>query len=201
MIDTENQQFRGANLDESLTAACAGLRAHIGEIQYEIVQEGNDGVIVDARIDPVAVLGLFLSEVFRSGSLDLQVRLSDNGPEALEGELSGSDLGMLTAGFGKGLDSLQYLCNRVLNRRLRDHMPVHLDGDGYKERRARKLQDEAESAAEQALERQGPVTIGPYTAAARREVHIALADDPTVETCSDGEGFLKRIIVRPLRRR
>lgn len=199
-MDPVYQEFRGCSLDECLTAACAGLRAHIGEIQYEVIKEDPDGVTVEARIDPVAVLGLFLSETFRAGSLDLQVRLSD-GPDALGGELSGTDLGMLTAGFGKGLDSLQYLCNRVLNRRLRDHVPVHLDGDGFKERRARKLHDEAEKAAEKAMEQQGPVTIGPYTAAARREIHMALADDPTVETCSDGEGFLKRISVRPLRRR
>ena len=199
-MDLADHCFRGGTLDESLTAACAGLRAHIGEIQYEIIEEDRDGVTVDARVDPIAVLGLFLSEAFKAGELDLQVRLAQ-GPEALVGELSGSDLRTLTAGLGKGLDALQYLCNRVLNRRLRDHVPVHLDGDGYKERRALKLQDDAEDAADKALRRRGPVTIGPYTPAARREIHLALADDPEVETHSDGEGFLKRIIVRPLGRR
>ncbi|RKZ71015.1 MAG: hypothetical protein DRQ48_04885 [Gammaproteobacteria bacterium] len=199
-MDLADHQFRGGTLDESLTAACAGLRAHIGEIQYEIVEEDSDGVTVDARVDPVAVLGLFLSEAFRAGDLELQVRLSQ-GPEALVGDLSGSDLRTLTAGLGKGLDALQYLCNRVLNRRLRDHVPVHLDGDGYKDRRAVKLQDDAEDAADKAIQRKGPVTIGPYTPAARREIHLALADDPEVETYSDGEGFLKRVVIRPLGRR
>ncbi len=199
-MEPTDHRFRGGNLDESLTAACAGLRAHIGEIQYEILEEDRDGVMIEARVDPMAVLGLFLSEIFKAGDLDLQVRLSD-GPEALGGELSGDDLRTLTAGLGKGLDALQYLCNRVLNRRLQDHVPVHLDGDGYKERRALKLQDEAESAADKAMERRGPVTIGPFTPAARREIHLALADDPDVETISDGQGFLKRIVVRPLGRR
>ena len=199
-MESTDHRFRGSNLDESLTAACASLQAHIGEIQYEILEEDRDGVMIEARVDPIAVLGLFLSEVFKAGDLDLQVRLSD-GPEALGGELSGEDLRTLTAGLGKGLDALQYLCNRVLNRRLQDHVPVHLDGDGYKERRALKLQDEAEAAADKAMQRRGPVTIGPFTPAARREIHLALADDPDVETISDGEGFLKRIVVRPLGRR
>ncbi len=199
-MDLVDHHFRGGTLDESLTAACAGLRAHIGEIQYEIIEEDSDGVTVDARVDPVAVLGLFLSEAFRAGDLELQVRLAQ-GPEALVGDLSGSDLRTLTAGLGKGLDALQYLCNRVLNRRLRDHVPVHLDGDGYKDRRAVKLQDDAEDAADKAIQRRGPVTIGPYTPAARREIHLALADDPEVETYSDGEGFLKRVVIRPLGRR
>jgi len=199
-MELTDHRFRGGNLDESLTAACGGLRAHVGEIQYEILEEDGDGVTIEARVDPVAVLGLFLSETFRAGDLDLQVRLSDN-PEALGGELSGGDLRMLTAGLGKGLDALQYLCNRVLNRRLQDHVPVHLDGDGFKERRAQKLQNDAESAADKAMQQRGPVTIGPFTPAVRREIHLALADDPDVETISDGEGFLKRIVVRPLGRR
>lgn len=199
-MELTDHRFRGSNLDESLTAACSGLRAHVGEIQYEILEEARDGVVIEAKIDPVAVLGLFLSETFRAGGLDLQVRLSDN-PDALGGELGGGDFRMLTAGLGKGLDALQYLCNRVLNRRLQDHVPVHLDGEGYKGRRAVKLQDEAEAAADSAMQQRGAVTLGPYTPAVRREIHLALADDPDVETFSDGEGFLKRIIVRPLGRR
>ncbi len=199
-MELTDHRFRGSNLDESLTTACSGLRAHVGEIQYEILEEDRDGVVIEAKIDPVAVLGLFLSETFKAGDLDLQVRLSD-GPDALGGELGGGDFRMLTAGLGKGLDALQYLCNRVLNRRLQDHVPVHLDGEGYKGRRALKLQDEAEAAADSAMQQRGAVTLGPYTPAVRREIHLALADDPDVETFSDGEGFLKRIIVRPLGRR
>ena len=43
--------------------------------------------------------------------------------------------------------------------------------------------------------------MGLMTPAARREIHLALADDPGVETESDGDGFLKRVVVRPRRRR
>ncbi len=155
--------------------------------------------MVNAEIDPVAVLGLFLSETFRAGELDITARLAVR-DEALEGELEGADLRFLTASGGRGLDALQYLSNRVLNRRLSSHRPVHLDCDGFKERRAHKLQERAEEAADEALRRGAPVTLGPLTPAARREIHLALADDPGVETNSDGDGFLKRIVIRPRRR-
>jgi spoIIIJ-associated protein len=123
------------------------------------------------------------------------------GEDALEGELEGQDLRYFTSSGGKGLDALQYLCNRVLNRRLTEHTPVHLDTDGFKERRAQKLQERAEGAADEAVRRGAPVILGPLTPAARREIHLALADDPGVETESDGDGFLKRIVIRPSRRR
>jgi spoIIIJ-associated protein len=196
----DGREFRGETLDAALSAACTELRARIGELYYDVVDNAADGVVVEAEVDPVAVLGLFLSETFTAGGLELTARL-DLTEDALEGEVAGADSGLLTAAGGKGLDALQYLCNRVLNRRLRRHLPIHLDIEGFKERRARQLQDTAEDAADEALRTRSPVVLGLMTPAARREIHLALADDPGVETESDGEGFLKRVVVRPRRRR
>jgi len=195
------REFRGDTLDAALSDACSTLKARIGELRYDMdgAQDGSE-VIVRAEVDPVAVLGLFLSETFRAGDLDLTARL-DETDEALEGELAGADCGILTAAGGKGLDSLQYLCNRVLNRRLDRHLPVRLDTGGFKEQRSLDLQNKAESAADEAIRTRSPVVMGLMTPAARREIHLALADDPGVETESDGDGFLKRVVVRPRRRR
>jgi spoIIIJ-associated protein len=76
-----------------------------------------------------------------------------------------------------------------------------LDIGDFKERRSLQLQDKAEDAADEALRTRSPVVMGLMTPAARREIHLALADDPGVETESDGEGFLKRVVVHPRRRR
>jgi spoIIIJ-associated protein len=197
---TRSKSFHGASLDEALSAASSGLNARLEELHYDVVEDSVEKVVVEARVDPVAVLGLFLSETFRAGALDITVHLAAE-EDALEGELEGQDLQYFTSSGGRGLDALQYLCNRVLNRRLTDHIPIHLDSDGFKDRRAKKLQERAENAADEAIRRGAPVILGPLTPAARREIHLALADDPGVETDSDGDGFLKRIVIRPSRRR
>jgi len=198
---TAPRTFRGANLDEALTVACAELRARVGELRYEVVSEGGgNGVELAAEVDPVAVLGLFLSESFRAGQLDVSARL-ELGEESLDGELRGTDLHLLIGGCGRGLDALQYLCNRVLTRRFSHHLPVHLDTQGFKERRAQQLRERASAAADEAVRTRTQIVIGPLTPAARREIHLALADDPGVETFSDGEGFLKRVVIRPVRGR
>ncbi len=56
-------------------------------------------------------------------------------------------------------------------------------------------------AADEAVRSGRPVRMMPLTPAARREIHMALADNPRVETESDGEGFIKKVVVRPTRRR
>jgi spoIIIJ-associated protein len=198
---SQDGTFCGATLDEALSSACSELRARVGELHYEVQPGGADGgVVLRAEVDPVAVLGLFLSETFRAGGLDLSAQLMP-GEESLDGELSGADQRILTGSGGRGLDALQYICNRVLTRRLRGYPPVHLDINGFKERRAQQLRERAEAAADEAVRKRSSVMIGPLTPAARREIHLALADDPGVETESDGEGFLKRVVIRPRRRR
>ena len=180
---SRRKSFQGASLDEALSAACGGLSSRLEELHYDVLDGEGSEVVVAAEVDPVAVLGLFLSESFRAGDLEITAHLADH-EEALAGELRGGDLHLLTASGGRGLDALQYLCNRVLNRRLSDHRPVHLDCDGFKERRAHKLQERAEAAADEALRRGAPVTLGPLTPAARREIHLALARHGSVQTSS-----------------
>lgn len=187
-------------MDEALSQACSALQARVGELRYDVVSSDDGQVEIRAELDPVAILGLFFAETFSAGGLKIQVHL-EHQEEVLSGELTGTDLGLLTASGGRGLDALQYLSNRVLNRRLQQHAPVHLDCGGFKERRAEQLEEQAVAAADEALRRGAPVQMGPLTPAARRVVHLALADDPDVETESDGEGFLKRLFVRPVRRR
>jgi spoIIIJ-associated protein len=198
---TDDGRFRGATLDEAISNACTALRARVGELRYDVVSEEVGGEVeISAELDLVAVLGLFLSETFRAGELDVTAQISYT-DEAVEGELGGGDLRLFTNSGGRGLDALQYLCNRMLSRRIAKHPPVHLDTDGYKARRAEQLREKAESAADQAVRRRSRVVLSPMTPAARREIHLALADDPAVETESDGEGFLKRVVIRPRRRR
>lgn len=193
-------RFSGRTLDEALSAACSGLCARIGEIHYEVDREGQGEVIVQASLDPEAILGLFLSETFRAGQLELSSRLEENG-EALVVRIEGPDTTLLTARGGEALDGLQYLCNRVLDGRMREHLPVHVEVGNFKEQRARRLFRKAEEAADTVARTGRPQTLPPMTPAARRHIHLALAEDDRVETESEGRGFIKRVVVRPRRRR
>ncbi len=192
--------FQGPTLDEALSAACRELGARMEEIRYEILAEGADGVTIEADVDTVAVLGLFFAEMFSAGSLSLRVALEERSG-VLKGEVEGADTALLTANGGQGLDALQYLANRVADRRGRQHLPVHLDTGGFKQRRAVELEDMAQDAADRAARKGRPVTLPTMAPAARRIVHVALAEDPRVETESQGNGFLKRVVVRPHRER
>ncbi|MDP2898834.1 MAG: KH domain-containing protein [bacterium] len=88
---------------------------------------------------------------------------------------------------GNTLYQLQYLLNLMLMKKLKSRMNVVVDVEGYRERRKDKLTAEAKEAATKVKRQGNPVTLEPMHAADRRTVHLALRDDPMIETSSINE--------------
>ena len=120
----------------------------------------------------------------------------------LEGSLSGGDIclemrgdreGILIGKHGRTLDSLQFVINRMVNKRLKEPVRVILDINDYRKRRADSLEKMAVKLGERAKTRGHNLTIGPFNAHDRRIIHMALREDPLLKTESLGEGDMKRI--------
>ena len=76
-------------------------------------------------------------------------------------------------------------------------LPCSIDCEGFKETRVRELRELALQAADDVRNDGDDVLLRPMNPADRRVVHLALADDPDVETESTGEGFMKRLRIVP----
>jgi len=111
-------------------------------------------------------------------------------------ELIGDDVEPLLANRGEGLNGLEVLTGRIAARRL--GRPVHprLDAEGFRRHQKETLEELAHRSAEEAKRTRRPQLLPPLSPAERRLVHLALAEDPEVETESEGSGFLKRVAVR-----
>jgi len=111
-------------------------------------------------------------------------------------ELIGDDVEPLLANRGEGLNGLEVLTGRIAGRRL--GRPVHprLDAEGFRSHQRETLEELAHRSAEDAKRTRRPQLLPPLSPAERRLVHLALAEDPEVETESEGSGFMKRVAVR-----
>ena len=72
-----------------------------------------------------------------------------------------------------------------------------VDAGDYRRRREAMLREMALRAARRARQERRRVALEPMTAAERRIVHLALKDDPAVETRSEGEEPHRRVVVFP----
>lgn len=109
--------------------------------------------------------------------------------------ISGDDLGILIGRRGNTLASLQYIVFLMVSQRLKAHMPVSIDVEGYKERRSQSLTSLAQRMAERVVATGHTVTMEPMPASERRIVHLALRDYPGVTTESIGEGEERKVTI------
>jgi spoIIIJ-associated protein len=121
----------------------------------------------------------------------------EEAPPTLAVNVLGNDLGMLIGRRGDHLAQLQYLVNLLVNRRLGRWVRVTIDIEGYKRRREESLIGLAERVARQVARSGRAIQLEPMPANERRIVHIALRNDPEVQTESSGEGEMRRVAIQP----
>jgi spoIIIJ-associated protein len=151
---------------------------------------GLDEQVSEAR----AVLSQILQLMGERG----EITTTEEDSEGIELAIKGDGSGLLIGRHGQTLDSLEYLVNRILARRVKDAVPITVDTESYRERRRRQLHRMALSMAEQTKREHTLVTLDPMPPRDRRIVHLALKDDPLITTRSTGDGFLRVVEIIPV---
>jgi spoIIIJ-associated protein len=112
-------------------------------------------------------------------------------------ELIGDDVEPLLANRGEGLNGLEVLTGRIASKRIGRPVYPRLDAEGFRAHQKESLEELALRSANEAKRTRSPQLLPPLSPGERRLIHLALAQDPEVETESEGDGFLKRVAVRP----
>jgi spoIIIJ-associated protein len=107
--------------------------------------------------------------------------------------------GLIIGAEGQTISSLQYLANRIVARKVKGNVRVHLDAGDYREKQDDSLRQLAWSLAEKAKDHGKTQATRPLSSYHRRVVHMALQEDDTVQTRSKGDGPLKRVLILPRR--
>ena len=148
----------------------------------------------DQAREATAILSQILELMGERG----EITTTEEDSEGIELAIKGDGSGLLIGRHGQTLDSLEYLVNRILARRVKDAVPITVDTESYRERRRRQLHRMALSMAEQTKREHAPVTLDPMPPRDRRIVHLALKDDPLITTRSTGDGFLRVVEIIPV---
>lgn len=133
-------------------------------------------------------------------------------------KITSDEAGRIIGRKGQTLENLQLLLNRMLFNGDRTFPRVSLDIDGYTrgdfrsgkrsgkregsggERRGsgadeEQLRRQALDAAKEVKRWGESVVLKAMNSHDRRIIHITLEEDPELETCSEGEGSLKKVII------
>jgi spoIIIJ-associated protein len=134
--------------------------------------------------------------LLRVAGLDLAPRVLQ-GEERLEVDLSGPDVDWCFADDGELVLAIEHLLPRLIRSLSGEAALVRVDCDNFQEIREERLRSLAQQVADEVRRRGKPRILEPMNPADRRIIHMTLADDPAVMTESEGDGYFKRIAVKP----
>lgn len=152
------------------------------KVQLELLPDGVEEAIK------------FLQEASAAMELTVTVERVDEN-DAVQLNISGSDLGILIGRRGQTLDSLQYLANIVANRHSDHHLRIVLDAEQFRERRRQTLEALSERMAMRVVRTRKEIMLEPMTSQERKIIHARLQGNPNVKTYSQGDEPNRRIVI------
>ena len=163
-------------------------------VAVDFVPEQRDLPIAEG---PTAELALSTARQLAAlGGLELEIQVLQ-GEKELEVELAGPDQGLLFENDGRLLLAIQHLLPRSMEPASGGGAGVRVDSQGFRTQRVASLERLAREAAEEVRRRGRPKTLHSMNPSDRRVIHLTLKEAEGVVTESNGNGFFKRITVRP----
>jgi spoIIIJ-associated protein len=150
----------------------------------------------EEELEPAELLAELLEEITAGLGLDAEVEVEES-EGVLRGRIVGEDVGLFIGRRGQTIDAVQHLAQRIVFPEGPSSTRVEIDADGYRERRAELLREDADDAAEEALRDARPVELEPMPPSERRIVHEYLRERGGVETHSEGEEPKRYLVVSP----
>jgi len=111
--------------------------------------------------------------------------------------ITGGQSGVLIGKRGQTLEAIQYLLEKMINKKSGNRVRVLVDVEGYLSKRKSNLKQMAMRMAEKARRTKKPVTIGQMNSHDRRIIHIQLKDEKGVRTQSLGDGYYRKLMIFP----
>ena len=115
--------------------------------------------------------------------------------------ISGGEPAILIGRKGQTLEAMQYLVDKAVNKQCGKGYRIVVDVEGYLETRQSELKEIANRLADKAKRTGKPSTMNRMNAHDRRIVHLALKSNKAVRTQSVGDGYYRKLMIMPKRRK
>lgn len=138
----------------------------------------------------------FLEELFRQmGLSDVEAVIDSQDEHSASIILSGSDVGVVIGRRGETMDAIQYLTGLVANRMEGEYFRISLDSGGYREKRAKTLEELAIRLAKNAVKTGKSSTLEPMNPYERRIIHSTVQTVEGASSHSVGEEPNRRVVI------
>lgn len=198
----------GKSVEEAIEIALEKLGLEEEEVDIKVIDEGSKGLLgligarnaiveVKAKVNPVKIGKEFLESILEKMSCQGEVEVveSKTTEEQIYYNINSPDLGILIGHRGETLDAIQYLTSLVVNKYSARYLRILIDGEGYRLRREKTLENLARRLAEKAIATGRKVMLEPMPPHERRIIHMTLRKDKRISTYSEGKEPFRRVLI------
>lgn len=128
--------------------------------------------------------------------MDLEIEYTIVEGETFKIEFSGEDADLLTEDDGRVLKAFEHVLPRVVRGLVGESLNCKVDCEGFRAEHEDQLVEMAQDAADEVRDSGDSKVLPQMNPSDRRIIHLALVNDPDVETVSQGRGYMKRVRVQ-----
>lgn len=141
-----------------------------------------------------------LEKIFEYLGIDPKFTIDDSDEEHLFVKIWDGDLSFLIGYRGRCLKALKHYLGLALNRNLADEewVRVTVDIEGYLDRRREKIEEITRNHIDKVRFFGHEVPMPPMDASERFMVHTYVNEYPDIETESEGSGFKRHVVLKPV---
>ncbi|MBW2406240.1 MAG: Jag N-terminal domain-containing protein [Deltaproteobacteria bacterium] len=183
--DSNTQKQKKASLDQALKNTDLQTDAAIDDIELSLPEN-----------DPKEIGREALQRIIDLITTEATISIEEQS-NRLFFNIKGGNSAILIGKRGQTLESIQYIVEKIVNKKGKERIGIQVDVEGYLEKRRIGLEKTAFRLAEKVKRTGKPATMGQMNSHDRRIVHIALKDDSMVRTQSKGEGLLRKLLIFP----
>ena len=127
---------------------------------------------------------------------DATVRVEEKSDQVVF-HVEGGKSAVLIGKRGQTLEAIQYIVDRIVNKKSENRTRIQIDVAGYLENKKTNLEQRALHLAGKVKSTGKPVTVGELNVYDRKIVHMSLKEDKDVRTQSMGSGFYRKLVIFP----
>lgn len=110
-------------------------------------------------------------------------------------DISGRDSGVVIGKFGQTLDSIQYLTNVIMGKKLGNKKKIIINVGDYRSRREKSIKQLSRNVARKVIKSKKSEALAPMSPQDRRIVHLALSNFKNIKTSSEGTGCNRKVVI------
>ena len=199
-------------IEEAVKNACAQMEAPEEDVTVEVLEYpkkgflGLGGTMAKVKVTyeqeeapkpgKAEAAIAFLQELFaQMGLTKVEITVDSQEDHAVSLSLSGDEVGVVIGRRGETMDAVQYLTGLVVNRLEGEYFRVNIDSGGYREKRAKTLENLALRLAKNAVRTGKSATLEPMNPYERRIIHSTVQTVEGAASHSIGDEPGRRVVI------